>query len=409
MTGFIVGASLLLLATVGLLAWPLLRRATPASVSTRQLTATVYRDKLAELDQDLAAGSLAQADYDLSRAELQRRLLEDSSAVAEAPAAAAPPKGKALLLGLVTLLPVAAVGLYLAIGEPAALASHPQAQRLSKADIEQMVAGLAAKLEKEPDNHRGWAMLGRSYKMMGRFADAVRAYEHTGPLLDSSADLLVDYADAVAAAAQGFDDKARRLIDRALTLDPNHPQGLWMRGSAAFDAKQFDRAIADWQKLLALLPADSDDAKTVQGNLAQARERLGSPPGAASVEPGASRAPAAAGARIQGQVELAPALAQRVAAGDVLMVIARPTDGSRMPVAVLKVAAAGFPAAFTLDDSLAMAAERSLSAFAEVRIEARVSHQGQAKAAPGDLIGEGRAAVKVGARDVRVTIDRVVN
>jgi cytochrome c-type biogenesis protein CcmH len=415
MTGFIVGASLLLLVTVGLLAWPLLRRAAPASVSTRQLTAAVYRDKLAELDQDLAAGSLAPSDHELSRAELQRRLLEDSSAAADAPLTGAGqvlPRSKALVLPLVTLLPVAAIALYAVLGSPAALDGTSQAQRFSKSEIEKMVAGLAAKLEQEPENHKGWAMLARSYKMMGRFNEAVQAYAKTGPMLDSSAELLVDYADAVAAAADGFTEESLKLLDRALKLDPNNAQGLWMRGSAAFEARQFDRAIADWEKLLALVEPGSDDARTIEGNLAQAREKGGKPAGAkagAATAPTSAAQPAAAasGASIQGRVELAPELAKSLGPDAVLMIIARPTDGGRMPVAVLKQPVAGFPAAFTLDDRQSLVAERKLSGLSEVLLEARVSRSGQAKAEPGDLAGEAVSA-QLGARGVSLRIDRVV-
>lgn len=422
MTGFIVGASLLLLVTVGLLAWPLLRRATPASVSTRQLTAVVYRDKLAELDQDLAAGSLAPADYELSRAELQRRLIEDSAGASDATAAGAPtlPRARNLVVPLVTLLPVAAIALYVTLGTPAALDGNPHQQRFSKSDIEKMVADLATKLEKEPENYRGWAMLGRSYKMMGRFKEASQAYARTGPMLETSAELLVDYADSVAAAADGFNPQSLQLLDRALKLDPNNAQGLWMRGSAAFEAQQFDRAMTDWEKLLAQLEPGSEDARTIAGNIAQAREKAGKPAGvpagaavggkAGAAGAGASSAsPAAApnGANIQGRVELAPELAKRLGPDAVLMIIARPADGARMPAAVLKQPVASFPAAFTLDDRQSLIAERQLSSFSDLLLEARVSRSGQAKAEPGDLTGEGVPA-KPGARGVTLRIDRVV-
>jgi cytochrome c-type biogenesis protein CcmH len=417
MIGFIAGAGLMLLAALGLLAWPLLRRATPASVSTRQLTAAVYRDKLAELDQDLAAGSLAPADYEVSRAELQRRLLDDSSAVADAPATSAPqdlPRSKALLLPLVVALPLVALALYVVLGSPAALEATAHPQRFSKADIEKMVTGLAAKLEKEPENHRGWAMLARSYKMMGRFKEAADAYARTGPMLDSSAELLVDYADAVAAAANGFNAQSLQLLDRALALDPNNAQGLWMHGSAAFEAQRFDRAIADWEKLLAQLEPGSEDARTIAGNLAEAREKAGKPAAAGakagaagSAASAASSAALPASASIQGRVELAPELARSVGPGAVLMVIARPADGGRMPVAVLKQPVAGFPASFTLDDRQSLLAERKLSAFPSVQLEARLSRSGQAKAEPGDLIGDG-VAVPLGAHGVTLRLDRLV-
>ncbi len=275
MTGFIVGALVLLTLTLCLLAWPLMRGARGVSVSSRQLTATVYRDKLAELDQDLAAGSLSAADHEQSRAELQRRLIDDSAGADAVPVEPAAPKAKRLFVVLSLLLPMSALGLYLFVGAPAALniGPNPHPQGVSSTDIEKMVSGLAAKLETEPDNVNGWAMLARSYKTLGRFEEASKAYARTGPLLASNPDLLVDYADSVAAAAKGFNEESLQLVERALKIDPNHPLGLWMRGSAFFDAGRYDRAIADWERLLAQLPPESEDVKAVQGNIVEAKRR----------------------------------------------------------------------------------------------------------------------------------------
>lgn len=427
MTAFVAAALLLVAATLAVLAWPLLRRSSLPEVTSRELTRTVYRDKLAELDQDLAAGSLSPADHEQSRNELQRRLLEDSASppAAAHPTASAPTasaagaqRSKGLLLSLAAVIPTAAIGLYLIVGTPAALEDNPHQQGFSNAEIEKMVSELATRLEAQPDDHRGWAMLGRSYKMMGRFTDAAKAYARTGPMLDSSAELLVDYADSVAAGANGFNEQALQLLDKALKLEPNNLQGLWMRGSAAFEAGQFNLAITDWEKLLAALPPESDDARTIQGNLDEAHRRAGSKPASAttgSAAPGllpatptpTSGASTPGPGRIEGRVELAPELARQVATGDVLMVIARPADGNRLPAAVLRVPATGFPARFALDDSQAMTQDRKLSGFMDVLVEARVSRKGQAKAEPGDLIGEG-VPIRVGTRDAVLKIDRVV-
>lgn len=399
MTGFLIGASVLLALTVGLLLWPLLRRPASGDYSRQQLNAAIYRDQFAELDRDLASGALSAADYELAKAELQRRLLDDSGA--ESPAASLVPSKKTAMV-VATLLPIAALTLYIGIGKPDALYGSAHQQRFAKEDIEQMVVGLAAKLENEPENYRGWAMLARSYKVMGRFSEAARAYERTGPMLDTSAELLVDYADSVAAAADGFNEKSLQLIDRALKIDPNNMQGLWMRGSAWFEAKKYDKAMVDWEKLLANLPAGSEDAETIRRNIAEARSL-----GGQSLAPSKAK-PDAKGSvgRIEGRVELAPALAAKVGPGDILMVIARAGDGSPMPAAVLRVPARTFPFAFALDDSLSLTPDQKLSMHKEVLLEARVSKTGQAKREAGDLYGQGIAA-KVGEKGVVLTIDQV--
>lgn len=410
---FTVGAVLLVAAALALLLSPFRRsgqaRAARADIDRKQLNAAIYRDELAELKSDLAAGSLSQADYDQAYAELQRRLLEDSVDDAQAPAAT--PQDRQLPLALGMTLPVAAALLYLLIGTPAALNPPPQQQQFTADDIERMVAGLAAKLEKEPDNLQGWVMLARSYKAMGRLPEAVRAYERGGSLVEGDADLLLDYADTLAASIGGFDDKVRALIDRALALDPKHPQGLWLRGTAAYDAKRYSAAIADWESLLALLPPDSEDAGVLQANIAevrelQAKEKVGAGGTDKSSKVGAGGTAAASGAFLKGRVVLAPGIAGKIPAGAVLMVVARPVDGSRMPVAVARLPLGQFPMAFTLDDRSVLSPERPLAEFSELLVEARISASGQAMPQAGDLYGPAQT-VKLGAAKITLEIDQV--
>lgn len=275
MTAFVVGALALILIAVVFIVWPFRRRRAGADFSQQQLNAAIYRDQMAEIERDRAIGALDQADFEQARAELQRRLIEDSPeqvAVGAAPERA----GFALPIALGAFLPLAAILLYLALGNPTALnppprPASPHGDQFTQQDIDRMVAGLAAKLESEPENYRGWAMLARSYKQMGRYPEAARAYARTGPMLETSADLLVDYADALAVVENGFTPAVVVLIDRALKLDPAQPQGLWLRGTAAFEAKRYDQAIADWQALLKLFPAGSEEASVIAANIAEAR------------------------------------------------------------------------------------------------------------------------------------------
>jgi cytochrome c-type biogenesis protein CcmH len=288
----------------------------------------------------------------------------------------------------------------------------PPEQSFTADDIDRMVGNLAAKLEKEPDNLQGWAMLARSYKAMGRIPEALRAFERASKLVETNATLLVDYADALASSPAGFNAKAIALIDKALELDPTNAQALWLRGTAAFETGKYAAAAADWQRLLALLEPGSDDARTVEANIAEAQAKGGLPMakqkvGAGGTAKGATAAAAAAaGAFVKGRVELAASLAGKVPDGAILMVVARPNDGSRMPLAVLRVPAAGLPQDFTLDDSLALSPDRSLAQFPELQIEARISQSGQATPQPGDLFGPVQT-VKLGASKVVLKVDQV--
>lgn len=280
MTGFVIGATLMVLATLALLLLPFFRLPKNRDLSHQELNAAIYRDQFAELERDRAEGALSQDDYIQARAELQRRLIEDShtatvGVTAAGGGSATAPASRAVPTALAISLPLVAVLLYLMLGSPAGLKPPPPAeQQLSTHDIERMVSGLAAKLEKEPENLQGWAILARSYRQMGRMPDAVRAYERVVSQNGGGADLYVEYADTLAGVS-GFNSKVRALIDKALQLEPNHQIGLWLRGTAAYQSQQYAKAIADWETLLKLMPPDSEDANVLRANIAETKGRLG--------------------------------------------------------------------------------------------------------------------------------------
>lgn len=275
MPGFLIAVLVAVAATLLLLLRPLIwRRGSTAAASHRQLNAAIYRDQFAELERDRAEGTLAEEDYRQARTELQRRVLEDGQEdAAVAPVAPAPKK---TLAAIAVAVPVAAIALYLLLGNPAGLNPPEPQQRFSAQEIENMVAGLAAKLEKEPENLQGWMMLARSYRAMGRLAEAEKAFERAEKFIENDAQLLADYADVAAANAQGdFAGKPARLIEKALKIDPDNLQALWLAGSAAFARADFARAVVHWERLVAQIPPESEDAKMLRANIDEARAALG--------------------------------------------------------------------------------------------------------------------------------------
>ncbi|MFC5498252.1 c-type cytochrome biogenesis protein CcmI [Caenimonas terrae] len=410
MTGFIVAAALAVLVTLALLLRPLVRIGAASALSHRQLNSAILREQLARLDQDLADGTIDAPDHAQAREELQRRVLQDTAPADAAPGLRAP---RRTLAAIALALPVAAFGLYYAIGNPASL--RPQAVAAAtapqEAEVERMVANLAAKLEREPSNLKGWAMLGRSYKVLGRGPEAERAYDRAGAFLDADAQMLADYADVAAANAGGnFAGKPTRLIERALRVDPRNPMALWLAGTAAMRAGQSDKALTIWNGLMQQLPPGSEDARMLQTAIDDVRGRAGGAGAGTAVaqaaEPAKQDKPAApAAASVSGTVDLAPALRSRMAPDDTVMVIAR-LPGSRMPVAVLRVRGAQLPMQFTLDDSLAMNPQALISTARQVQVEARISHSGLAMPEAGDLISPVRT-VQVGATGVTLNVAQV--
>ena len=265
-------AALTLLAVLALVR-PLLRPRSYESVSSQRLNATIYKDQLAALDRDLASGAINPADHETTRDELQLRLLDDTAA----PDAPAGNPGTGFWSGrrtaalIAVLLPLLSVGTYRWIGDPAAL-TPGATQEAARLQITQMVESLEAKLKAEPNNPQGWAMLARSYKVMGRLDEAEQAYEKATDAIRTHPDLLVDFAELLAMKAQHrMDGRPEELVRQALAIDPEHPSALMMSGVVAYQRSDFDGAVRDWEKLLALLEPGSEDAKMTQENLDDAR------------------------------------------------------------------------------------------------------------------------------------------
>ncbi|MEQ1682025.1 MAG: c-type cytochrome biogenesis protein CcmI [Burkholderiaceae bacterium] len=417
LTAFVLASALLVVVTLLLLLRPWRRRPVDLTASTREINAGIYRDQLAELDRDLAAGTLAEADHAQARGELQRRLLDDAG-VSET-TATAPGGARVTTVVIALALPLLAAAMYTFLGQPAAL--DPAARQASaQPDVEKMVATLAARLEAKPDDPKGWAVLGRSYRVMGRMPDAQKAFERIGAELDRDPVLLAEYADVLAANNNGnLEGKPMEAVARALKLDPDNPMALALSATAAFNRKDIASAVAQWERLLKQLPPESEDAKWVQNQLDQIRTAVASsnaaradgtqliaPPTSASTPPAAGTVAAAGGdTSIRGQLSLAPALAAQALPTDTVFVFARALQGPRMPLAVQRAKVSDLPLSFKLDDSLAVSPDFKISGFTEVRIEARISRSGSATPSPGDLIGTG-PVVKPGATGLSVKIDQ---
>jgi cytochrome c-type biogenesis protein CcmH len=397
---------------------PLLRARPPAGPTAMEANLEVLRGQRRELEADIASGVIPADARNEALAELVTRAEADLAAPAAAVAAERKRPWAAVAIAAVGI-PALAFGVYLAIGSPAAtdprIASTGVAEQK---DMTELVDRLAQKVRERPDDAKGWALLARSTAALGRFEESARAHERLMKLVPGDAQIMADYAD-VLGMTQGRTLAGRpfELVKSALEIDPANRKALALAGTAAMEQGRFVESIGYWERLAAVVPPDSDDAKEVAEVLGELRSRAGLPakasPAVAKAAPAVAKAPApavaspAAGKSVSGIVTIAPELAAKVAATDTIFVFARAESGSRAPLAVLRGSARELPLTFALDDTMAMSPQWSLSRADNVRIEARVSKSGNAMPQSGDVIGSS-GIVKPGARDVRVVIDKVV-
>ena len=427
MTLFIVIAAAMVATALAWVLVPLLKRGRHGGVARDALNVAILRDQIGELEADLATGAMPREQYEEARRELERRVLDDSTAMAvsgRAPAQSAAWTA-AILAGTI---PIAALLLYVVLGSHEAFA--PNAMRganggaerdVTPQQIEAMAAKLAARLEQEPNNVDGWMMLARTYDALNRHTDAVTAFERAVTLAPDNAAILADYADSIGAAQGGLSGKALELVERALKADPTQWKALALAGTAAYERKDYPGAVAYWERLKATVPAGSPISGSIDASIAEARALGGqqSGPTNATATPGAApvvaapakatpgAAPAPSGATIAGSVTLAPALAGKVSPTDTVYIFARAAEGPKMPLAVLKKQVKDLPSTFTLDDSMAMAPNFALSKFTSIVVGVRVSKSGNATPQSGDFEGSS-PTVKIGATGVAIVIDRML-
>lgn len=274
MTVFIALASVLTLLVVGWLLRPLLRQHQPSEVSSDALNVAIYREQLDALDADLARGAIGAQEHESARDELQLRMLDDVQD--GAPPVRMPP-GRSVVPAIVVALSVTvgSLGLYRWWGSPSAI--DPAARQVAQQkQVSDMVEALAQRLKANPDNPQGWAMLARSYKVMGRLDDALAAYRNTGNLLETEPDLMADYADLLAVrAGDELSGEPMVLVRKALAINPKHPMSLMLVAAQSYREGNYKLAIGHWETLLSTLDPQSPDAEQISAYIAQAQAKSG--------------------------------------------------------------------------------------------------------------------------------------
>jgi cytochrome c-type biogenesis protein CcmH len=295
--------------------------------------------------------------------------------------------------------------------------SQPQApQQAPQMSVEEMVSRLATRLQDDPDNLRGWAMLAKSYSVLNRYAEAVPAYRNVLRLGGGdNAGLLADFADALVATSDGrFTDEAGTLLTRALALEPDNLKALWLAGHWKKQSGDTAAAIGYWEQAAGQMQPDSEDWKIITAQIAQARQAAGLPAGSpppvqvAQANTGAPPADTAGTTALTVTVALDPALRERTRPDDTVFIFARAVNGPRMPLAIVRKQVKDLPVTVTLDDSLAMTPAMVLSGFDPVSVGARISRSGNAMPQSGDLQGMQSPVSTGGSSSLEIVIDSAV-
>ncbi|SPJ22474.1 c-type cytochrome biogenesis protein CcmI [Palleronia abyssalis] len=312
----------------------------------------IYRDQLAEVERDLARGTLTEAEAEQTRAEVARRLLDADRR--QAPTTALAPRTARIVAAATVALAVMAggVALYITQGAPGypdlplrtrlAQAEDQRANRPNQAQAEAealsslpepltpepefaaLLDRLRRTMEERPDDSEGWTLLARNEARIGDFRAAARAQERAVALLGedaASADIAL-LGEFMVLAAGGFvSPQAESRFDAALARDPNNGRALYFKGLTLAQTGRPDRAFGIWRALLEATPGDAPWNGPIRAQIGQVAARAGIdyvPPGpdaapgptAEDMENAAGMTPEAREEMIRGMVE---GLSQRLA------------------------------------------------------------------------------------------------
>jgi cytochrome c-type biogenesis protein CcmH len=285
---FWVIASLLIVIALAFILPPLWQNSgnaqTKASEERNEANISVYRDQLSELDSDVRNGIVSREQFEQDREEIERRLLEDVSSNPKANPSSSTKEQRRVAYALAFALPLVAIVFYLKVGNPQAMtpsaavapaAAENGADGFSQQRIEANVAALAKRLETNPSDSQGWTMLARSYTSMEKYPEASDAFAKATALVPNDADLWAEYAFATAMAnGRQLQGKPTELINKALKVDPDNLKALELAGSAAFQAKDYKRAVEYWQRLLDKVPRGSEVGQSVTKRIDEAKSLM---------------------------------------------------------------------------------------------------------------------------------------
>lgn len=371
-----------------------------------QLTDALERDaqnvhfaksRLAELNEQLAAKTIPQSDYDNLKLEIETILAQDmemkDSTSSEAESAKKQSNAVVITL-LCTLIPFAALILYQITGSPSALdPNNINTQQLPTAsangqgqDINAMVASVEQRLQENPNDSQGWTILSQTYMVLERYQEAYNANLKLLELNGESAQIYTQLADSAALVAGGvIAGQPSEYIQKALAIDPKYPQALWLAGLNAAQAGDVTQANEYWNTLLPLLANSPQQQQELRDIIAQTIGTASQTESVVANSASSTEKEVAVSNVLTVNISIAESVQSQANPNDTVFVFARAQSGPPAPLAVKRLTVAELPTQIQLSDQDAMIEQFKLSLFEDVVVVARISKSGDPIAQTGDI------------------------
>ncbi|MGB9098354.1 c-type cytochrome biogenesis protein CcmI [Erwinia sp.] len=400
MGGFWLTILALLIASCALLLIAGGRKHRPVSIERDALNKAFYHQRLKELEEDEDQGVVAERP-EMVR-ELQQTLLHDIPQDEEIVERSV---GRWVLLPGVLVLILVSLGFYFKTGGFAQVMSwqqvksdlpalraqvmDPNAKPLTMEELARLGLGVRSSLQDDPQNVNDWLMLGRIGMVLNNADTATKAFQRAMQLAPNNPEVKLSYADVLTRSPDPEDNRqAGVMLNEMIKADGRNLRVLSLLAFNAFSQQHYPDAIAAWEKMLQLLPADDKRGVMIQRSIEQAKTESGKQ-----------------NSHLALSITLAPG-AEKMLPSDGVLYISVADGVSPVPVAVKKLPLSHFPLSLTLDDSNAMMPERLLSAQHQVQVRVRISRDGSANPQAGDWFGTSAVTAFDGHQQLSVEINQ---
>ncbi len=260
-----------LLICIALLAIMLpLLRTTPTNNNTEDnVTSQLYNQQLDELQQEYNNGLIAETELIAAQKELEASYTLSNKLSTISKTKNEPSKSRAAPIATLILLPALAGYLYLQLGHPELI--NPKAapqittETNQQSQLNNIIIRLKERLQLNPDDAKGWMLLGRSNMLIESYQEAVIAFQYANTMVTDNSQLMADYAEALVLSNNNhFNEKIKQLIHQALELQPNNAKALWLAGVEASYFENEAQALSYWRRLLPLLDPKSEQATVLK-------------------------------------------------------------------------------------------------------------------------------------------------
>jgi cytochrome c-type biogenesis protein CcmH len=387
---FILISSALIVLALALLLIPFFRHDVSLDEVDQRLEQNIgiAREKKIQLAAQLGRSDISADAYEAELADLERSLAFD---IERTDHINSNQNGRWMVVFIALVLPVCSGVLYWNYGAYQVI-ENPELAQAKKPEpvvtdanmsLDEMIDAIKQKLQKNPEDARGWFALGKTLMAKQAFEQGLAAFERTNKLAPNEPGVLFSLADAMAIVNDGkIDNATLTLINQGLSVDPVNPSGLWLAGLAEEQRGNFERAHQYWVDLLPKISNDPESSYEVRSLIAMMEER---DPEITKFE---EILPSAEFASVVLSVDINEELRNKSNPDDAVFVYAKAMNGPPMPLAVQRIRVRDLPAEIRLSDSDAMIPNMKLSLFEQVIVGARVSKSGQPVAQPGDYFIE---------------------